>query len=115
MAAATALTTGLGLAGLGAASVAEAYPGPMPDYDWCAGQFWDPGWGNNWDGGRCHDDFYGDGDPPDRDHWNGPGDWRADGGRGWDRDHPGGPGGPGGRGWGGPGGGGWGGPGDHGR
>ena len=66
IAAATALTTGLGLAGLGAASVAEAYPGPMPDYHWCPGQFWDPGWGNNWDWGRCHDDFYFDGDPHDR-------------------------------------------------
>jgi hypothetical protein len=106
IAAATAITTGLGLAGLGAASVAEAYPGPMPDYHWCPGQFWDQGWGNNWDWGRCHDDFYGDGDPHDRDHWHGYGDWHPDGGPGWDRDHgPGGPGwdrdhgGPGGHGW----------------
>ena len=97
IAAATALTTGFGLAGLGAASVAEALPGPagpMPDYHWCPGQFYDPGWGNNWDWNRCHDDFYGDGDPHDRDHWHGNGDWHSDNDRGpgWDRDHPGGPG-----------------------
>ena len=36
---------------------------PLPDYHWCPGQFWDPGWGNNWDWGRCHDDFYFDGEP----------------------------------------------------
>jgi hypothetical protein len=86
IAAATALTTGLGLAGLGAASVAEAYPGPMPDYHWCPGQFYDPGWGNNWDWNRCHDDFYGPGGPG----WDNHGGW-------------GGPGGPGGPGWGHPG------------
>jgi hypothetical protein len=110
IAAATALTTGLGLAGLGAASVAEAYPGPFPNYHWCPGQFWDPGWGNNFDGGRCHDDYYFDGEPHDRDHWHGQGEWHQDGqgGPGWDGDHPGGPG------WGGPGGPGWG-SGDHGR
>ena len=47
----------------------------MPDYHWCPGQDWDPGWGNNWDSGRCHDDFYGDGDPHDAGHWHGPGPW----------------------------------------
>ena len=49
-AAAVITTAGLGLAGSGAAGVAEAFPGPFPDYHWCPGQFWDPGWGNNWDG-----------------------------------------------------------------
>ena len=39
---------------------------PLPDYHWCPGQFWDPGWGNNWDWGRCHDDGYFDGEPRDR-------------------------------------------------
>src|ERR1700722_20985277 len=94
IAAATAIVSGLGLAGVGAASVAEAQPmAPLPDYHWCPGQFWDPGWGNNFDWGRCHDDFYFDGEPHDRDHWRGPGEWRPDGGGpGWDRDHPGGPG-----------------------
>lgn len=93
IAAATALTTGLGLAGLGAASVAEAYPGPMPDYHWCPGQFWDPGWGNNWDWGRCHDDGFYDGEPRDRDHWHGQGDFGGPGGPGpWDHGGPGGPG-----------------------
>jgi len=77
VAAATAITTaGLGLAGLGAASVAQAFPGgPMPDYHWCPGQFWDPGWGNNWDQTRCHDDNYFDGEPHDAAHWHGPGPW----------------------------------------
>ena len=46
---------------------------PLPDYHWCPGQFWDPGWGNNWDWGRCHDDVYFDGEPHDRDHWHGHG------------------------------------------
>jgi hypothetical protein len=86
---------------VGAASVAEAQPaGPLPDYHWCPGQFYDPGWGNNWDWNRCHDDFYGDGDPHDRDHWHGQGDWHGD--NGWDNGR--GPGwdngrGPGGPGW----------------
>ena len=91
IAAATALTTGLGLAGLGAASLAEAQPaGPLPDYHWCPGQFYDPGWGNNWDWNRCHDDFYYDGEPRDQGHWHGPGGWHPDGPGPWD--HPGGPG-----------------------
>ena len=87
IAAATAITTGLGLAGLGAASVAEAFPGPagpLPDYHWCPGEGWDPGWGLNWDWGRCHDDNYYDGDPRDAGHWHGPG--------GWDPGRPGAPG-----------------------
>jgi hypothetical protein len=70
LAAATALSTGIGLAGLGAASVAEAIPGPagpMPAHNWCPGQFWDPGWGNNWDWHNCHG--------------GGPG-WRPNGGPG---------------------------------
>jgi hypothetical protein len=95
IAAATALTTGLGLAGLGAASVAEAYPGPFPNYHWCPGQFWDPGWGNNFDWGRCHDDNYFDGEPHDQGHWHGQGEWHPDGGPGgpgWDNRGPGGPG-----------------------
>jgi hypothetical protein len=91
------LTGGLGLAGLGAAAVAEAAPiAPPPAYHWCPGEFWDPVWGPNWEGGRCHDDFYRDGEPHDqwhwrgggdRDHWQGgPGDrdWQGGGG---DRDH----------------------------
>jgi hypothetical protein len=79
VAAATVITTaGFGLAGLGAASVAEAFPGPagpLPDYHWCPGQFFDPHWGNNWDPGRCHDDSYFDGEPHDAGHWHGPGPW----------------------------------------
>jgi hypothetical protein len=75
------MTAGFGLAGLGAAAVAEAQPGPVPDYHWCPGQPWDPGWGNNWDWNRCHDDNYYDGDPRDADHWHGPGQYP--GGPGW--------------------------------
>ena len=66
------LTGGLGLAGLGAAAVAEAQPIAPPTYHWCPGQGWDPGWGDNWDGGRCHDDFYRDGEPHDQGHWAAP-------------------------------------------
>jgi hypothetical protein len=64
------MSAGLGLAGLGAAAVAEAQPAPFPDYHWCPGQFWDPGWGFNWEGGRCHDDHWRDGDPRDQGHWH---------------------------------------------
>jgi hypothetical protein len=38
IAAATAITAGLGLAGIGTASLAEAQPtAPLPDYPWCPG------------------------------------------------------------------------------
>jgi hypothetical protein len=59
------MTAGLGLAGLGAATVAQAQPGPFPQ--WCPGDFWDPLWGGNSDNGRCHDGGPG---------WNGPNDGR---------------------------------------
>ena len=73
VAAATVITSaGLGLAGLNAAGVAEAFPGPLPDYHWCPGQFWDPSWGPNWGADSCHDDFYFDGEPHDPGHWHGP-------------------------------------------
>jgi hypothetical protein len=69
------MSAGLGVAGLGAAAVAGAQPAapiaPFPDYHWCPGDRWDPGWGNNWDFGRCHDDHYFDGEPRDRGHWHG--------------------------------------------
>ena len=45
--------------------------GPLPDYHWCPGQFFDPHWGPNWDQGRCHDDNYFDGEPHDAGHWHG--------------------------------------------
>lgn len=65
------LTSGLGLAGLGAAAVAEAQPiAPPPTYHWCPGSDWDDAWGFNWDWGRCHDDHFYDGDGRDRDHWH---------------------------------------------
>ncbi len=69
------MTAGLGLAGLGVAAVTQAQPAPFPDYHWCPGQWWDPGWGANWDGGRCHDDHWYDGEARDQGHWhNGPWD-----------------------------------------
>jgi hypothetical protein len=87
-ASAIVLTAGVGLGSLGAAAVAQARPAaPFPAYHWCPGDYWDPGWGNNYDWGRCHDDFYYDGEPHDADHWHGPGAWHPEGG-------PGGPGGP---------------------
>jgi hypothetical protein len=69
------MTAGLGLAGLGAAAIAQAQPAPFPDYHWCPGQFWDPGWGGNWDGGRCQGDQQWQGGNPGN-HWQGgnPGD-----------------------------------------
>jgi len=91
-AAATAVTAaGLGLAGLSAGTEAQAQPGPFPQ--WCPGDFWDPGWGDNWDGGHCHDNFRGD-RGGFGDH-GGPGDHGGFGGPG-DHGGPGGPGGPGG-------------------
>ena len=38
----------------------QAQPGPFAQYHWCPGQFWDPGWGSNWDGNNCHDDHHRD-------------------------------------------------------
>jgi hypothetical protein len=89
-AAATAvIAAGLGLAGLGVATEAQAQVGPFPQ--WCPGDFWDPGWGNNWDGGGCHENFRGQGGPG-WDHDNHGGGWDRDnhGGGGWDRDNHGG-------------------------
>ncbi len=60
------MTAGLGLAGLGAAAGAQAQPGPFPDYHWCPGDRWDPGWGFNWERGACHDDHHRDVDGWDR-------------------------------------------------
>jgi hypothetical protein len=57
------ISAGLGFVGLGAASMAEAQPGPFQQ--WCPGEFWDPLWGGNQDGFHCHDqgrDFHRDGD-----------------------------------------------------
>ena len=64
-AASVLMTAGLGVAELGAATTAQAQPGPFPDYYWCPGQFWDPGWGENWDWDDRHDDhyLYRDGEP----------------------------------------------------
>ena len=56
---------------MGVAADAQAQPGPFPQ--WCPGEYWDPGWGNNWD-------------------WNGTAttgvaDHAAVRGPGWDHDH----------------------------
>ncbi|WP_293342185.1 hypothetical protein [Mycobacterium sp.] len=53
------------MAGLGVATQAQANPGPLPT--WCPGEYWDPGWGNNWDWNGCHDwhrEGWGPGGPP---------------------------------------------------
>jgi len=68
------ISTGLGFVGLGAASVAQAQPGPFPQ--WCPGDFWDQGWGGNPDGFHCHDGGPGFGGHDDR------GGWGHDDGRG---------------------------------
>jgi hypothetical protein len=77
------ISSGLGLAGLGAATVAQAQPGPFPQ--WCPGDFWDPLWGGNPDGFHCHDG--GPGWQNGNRGWNhddgrGPGGWNHDDGRG---------------------------------
>ncbi len=66
-----AVGAGLGFAGVDTAGVAEAQPYPYPRYHWCPGQYWDPGWGNNWDWWHCHDEHWFDGDPRDQGHWHG--------------------------------------------
>jgi hypothetical protein len=43
----------LGAAGIGGAVDAQAQPAPLPDYHWCPGQWWDPGWGDNWEWGAA--------------------------------------------------------------
>jgi hypothetical protein len=71
---AMAVSAGLGMAGLGLAlGNAQAAPGPVPLYHWCPGDFWDPGWGDNWEWGGCHDDFH-----RDMDGWDHSRDWRPD-------------------------------------
>jgi len=47
----------LGLAGLQDPAQAQARPGPFPQ--WCPGDFWDPGWGANWNQNSCHADGSG--------------------------------------------------------
>ena len=59
------MTTGLGLVGVGAATVATAQVGEFPSYHWCPGEDWHPEWGNNWDAGTCHDDRHRDIDGDD--------------------------------------------------
>ncbi|ORB71363.1 hypothetical protein BST45_03120 [Mycobacterium shinjukuense] len=54
-----AMTAALGPVGLGAATQAPARLTPLPQ--WCPGEFWDPGWGDNWDTGSCHDNWRGPG------------------------------------------------------
>ena len=65
LAATAVIAAGLGLAGLGATAEAQAQPGPVAQW-WCPGAFWDPGWGDNWDWGHCHDNWRGPGPDP---HW----------------------------------------------
>jgi hypothetical protein len=52
-----------GAASLGSsAGIAQAEPDFVPTYHWCPGQYYDPGWGPNWDQNVCHDDFHRDND-----------------------------------------------------
>ena len=67
------MTAGLGLAGLGAAAIAQTQPAPFPAYPRCPGEYWDPGYvnkgsGNNWDRASCHDNPQRDGEAPDGYH-----------------------------------------------
>jgi hypothetical protein len=65
------MTAGLGLASVGGATVAAAQVGEFPSYHWCPGQ----DWGDNWDGGTCHDDHHRDIDGNDH-HRDGDGNNR---------------------------------------
>ena len=68
-----------GAAGLGlSAGTAQAEPGNIADYHWCPGQYYDPGWGPNWDRNVCHDDHHrdNDGDFHGNDYRGGPPDYR---------------------------------------
>jgi hypothetical protein len=80
------LATGFGLVALGASAVAQAEPHFVPQYHWCPGDFWDPGWGNNWESGGCHDDHHRDWDAGDhgRDYWPEERRWERER---WERDH----------------------------
>ncbi|BBX57768.1 hypothetical protein MSHO_31130 [Mycobacterium shottsii] len=82
------MALGLGLAGVGVASEAAAQPGAPTQ--WCPGDFWDPGWGENWDMGHCHDNWRGPGPNPQPGH-------AGPGGPGEPAPGQQGPGGPGGR------------------
>ncbi|WP_084293466.1 hypothetical protein [Mycobacterium gastri] len=66
-------------------------PSPIPQW-WCPGDFWDPGWGNNWDWNNYHDNWRGPGPYPN----GGPGWGPGPGGAGGPGPGPAGPAGPGG-------------------
>ena len=69
-----------GVAGLGlSAGTAEAAPGGFADYHWCPGQYYDLGWGPNWDQNVCHDDHHrdNDGDFHGNDYRDGPPEYRG--------------------------------------
>jgi hypothetical protein len=67
------VTAGLGLARVGAATVAWAQVVEFPSYHWCPGDFWHPEWGFNFDWTACHGDHHrdgdGDGDNHNNDYW----------------------------------------------
>ena len=91
-AAAVLMSGGVGIAGLAASSgIAHAQPEFVPLYHWCPGDFWDPGWGFNWEWTVCHDDWHRDidGDWHDRDwHPDPDRDWHPDGDPDWHPDRP---------------------------
>jgi hypothetical protein len=83
-ASAVLVSCGVGVSGIGpVSSTAQAEPIAAPLYHWCPGDFWDPGWGFNWEWSDCHDDWHRDtdGDWHDRDWHPDPDD------HDWDRDH----------------------------
>jgi hypothetical protein len=74
----TCVGVGASILFAGAASVglsagtAQAEPGFIPAYHWCPGQYYDPGWGPNWDQNVCHDDYHRDNDNGYNDYRGGP-------------------------------------------
>ena len=66
--------------------IAQAAPVPAPLYHWCPGDFWDPGWGFNWEWLACHDDWHRDIDGDWHDHdWHP--DWNDRHRDDWDNNH----------------------------
>jgi len=72
-AAALMVTTGFGLAGVGASTRAHADDPPWPfvGYHWCPGLPFDAAWGPQWDNVTCHDAHHRDedGTTHDRDYF----------------------------------------------
>jgi hypothetical protein len=71
---------GLALSAFGlAGGIVQAAPVPLPNYHWCPGDQWNPGWGNNPDPNHCQDwqsaGGMAQGGPPGWGPWGPPPPW----------------------------------------